>query len=200
MVPIPPTTAGSPLMIAAPGVGPGRIDVPVSTLDLCPTLCDLAGVSMEEVAPWTDGVSLVPVAGGADRGPVPMEYAAEASEAPLVAIRDGRWKYIRCDLDPEMLFDLEADPLELANLAEDPAQRATLARLRALADARWNLADFDAEVRESQARRWVVYEALRNGAYYPWDFQPLQRASERYMRNHMDLNVLEESQRFPRGE
>jgi hypothetical protein len=54
-------------------------------------------------------------------------------------------------------------------------------------------------VRESQARRWVVYPALRNGAYYPWDFQPLQKASERYMRNHMDLNVLEESKRYPRG-
>ena len=25
-------------------------------------------------------------------------------------------------------------------------------------------------------------------------------ASERYMRNHMDLNVLEENKRFPRGE
>lgn len=34
----------------------------------------------------------------------------------------------------------------------------------------------------------------------PWDYQPLQKASERYMRNHMDLNVLEENQRFPRGE
>ena len=43
-------------------------------------------------------------------------------------------------------------------------------------------------------------EALRNGAYFPWDFQPLQKASERYMRNHMDLNVLEDSKRFPRGE
>ena len=56
------------------------------------------------------------------------------------------------------------------------------------------MAAFDAAVRESQARRWVVYPALRNGAYYPWDFQPLQKASERYMRNHMDLNVLEEQQ------
>jgi choline-sulfatase len=54
--------------------------------------------------------------------------------------------------------------------------------------------------RASQARRLIVYQALRNGAYYPWDFQPLQKASERYMRNHMDLNVLETNQRFPRGE
>ena len=55
-------------------------------------------------------------------------------------------------------------------------------------------------MRAVQARRRVVYEALRNGAYFPWDYQPLQRASERYMRNHMNLDMLEESQRFPRGE
>jgi choline-sulfatase len=66
--------------------------------------------------------------------------------------------------------------------------------------ARWDLSRFDEAVRESQARRWVVYPALRNGAYFPWDYQPLQKASERYMRNHMDLNVLEENKRFPRGE
>ncbi len=84
------------------------------------------------------------------------------------------------------------------NLAADPAHAATLARLTAAIRARWDLARFDRDVRESQARRRIVYEALRNGAYFPWDYQPLQRASERYMRNHMDLNVLEASQRYPR--
>jgi choline-sulfatase len=63
--------------------------------------------------------------------------------------------------------------------------------------ARWDLARLDAEVRESQARRHAVYAALRNGAYYPWDYQPLQKASERYMRNHMNLDVLEADRRFP---
>ena len=156
---------------------------------------------MEEVAPWTDGVSLLPVAAGAaSRGPVPMEYAAEASVAPLVALRDGPLKHVRCAADPDQLFDLDADPLERHDLAADPARADDLARMRAMSEARWDLAAFDRAVRESQARRWVVYEALRNGAYFPWDFQPLRRASERYMRNHMDLNVLEEAQRFPRGE
>ena len=45
-----------------------------------------------------------------------------------------------------------------------------------------------------------IYAALRQGHYFPWDYQPLQLASERYMRNHMDLNILEETKRFPRGE
>ncbi len=101
-----------------------------------------------------------------------MEYAAEGSYAPLVAIRDGEWKYIRCTLDPEQLFNLAKDPHELTNLASDPAHAATLSKFRAMADARWDLARFDAEVRESQAQRWVVYEALRKGAYHPWDYQP----------------------------
>jgi choline-sulfatase len=194
-------SARVPLMIAAPALPAGRIDTPVSTIDICPTLCDLAGVSMDEVMPWTTGESLVPLAQGFDRtSPVAMEYAAEASESPLVCLRHGRWKYTRCALDPEMLFDLEADPQELTNLATDPAHQGTLASLRATSEARWDLSRFDAEVRESQARRWVVYEALRQGGYYPWDFQPLQKASERYMRNHMDLNILETSKRFPRGE
>jgi choline-sulfatase len=129
-----------------------------------------------------------------------MEYAAEGSIAPMVALRDGPWKYIRCPADPDLLFNLATDPGERVNLAQDPAHAATLARLRAATDARWNLATYDAQVRESQARRWIVYPALRQGGYFPWDFQPLQRAADRYMRNHMDLNILEDSQRFPRGE
>ena len=111
-----------------------------------------------------------------------------------------RWKYNHCDIDPPQLFDLENDPRELADLAADPAHAGTAARFAALVREHWDTARFDAEVRQSQARRRLVYEALRNGSYYPWDYQPLQRASERYMRNHMDLNVLEETQRFPRGE
>ncbi|NRP11262.1 Choline-sulfatase [Aliiroseovarius sp. xm-m-379] len=194
-------SARVPLMISAPGLEPGLIETPVSTLDVTPTLADLAGVSLDEVMPWVDGESLLPLAGGQARtSPVAMEYAAEASYAPLVSIREGDWKYNRCALDPDQLFNLSDDPHELTNLAEDPAHAEVLAGFRAKADARWDLAAYDNEVRESQARRWVVYEALRNGAYFPWDYQPLQKASERYMRNHMNLDTLEESKRFPRGE
>ena len=194
-------SARVPLMIAGGGVPAGPVATPVSNLDICPTLCDLAGIDMSAIMPWTDGQSLLPLAAGSERSaPVLMEYAAEGSYAPMVAIRDGRFKFVHCEIDPPQLFDLDADPLELANLAAEPQHADLVARFMAMVRARWDMARFDAEVRESQARRWVVYPALRNGAYYPWEFQPLQKASERYMRNHMDLNVLEESKRYPRGE
>jgi choline-sulfatase len=193
-------SARVPLMIAAPAIKPGLVETPVSTLDVTPTLCELASISMEAIRPWTDGTSLVGLAKGKLHPPVLMEYAAEGTVSPMVMIRDGNFKYIACAADPNILFDVAYDPHELTNLAVDPAYATTLKRLSDMAKARWDLAAFDAAVRESQARRWVVYPALRNGNYYPWDFQPLQKASERYMRNHMDLNVLEESKRFPRGE
>ncbi|MFM2365750.1 MAG: hypothetical protein RIR95_357, partial [Pseudomonadota bacterium] len=190
-----------PLMISAPGLVPARIITPVSTIDLTPTLCDLAGISMADVMPWTDGESLVPLASGQDRtSPVVMEYAAEGTITPMVALRQGAWKYIHCPADPDQLFDLSADPEENHNLASDQRAAEIIAHFRAQTKARWDFAAYDAEVRQSQARRWVVYEALRNGNYYPWDHQPLKLASERYMRNHMDLNILEDSKRFPRGE
>ncbi|MBB3944286.1 choline-sulfatase [Rhizobium skierniewicense] len=190
-----------PLMISTPGWSAKHVDTPVSTLDVTPTLCSLAGLDITALKRWTDGEDLSGLAQqSTKRSPVPMEYAAEGSIAPLVAIRDGRYKLTICENDPPMLFDLETDRNERYNLAGDPRHQATLASLMGQVKSRWKLASFDASIRESQARRQVVYKALRNGAYYPWDYQPLQKASERYMRNHMDLNVLEENQRFPRGE
>jgi choline-sulfatase len=194
-------SARVPMMIASPDMTPGLVTDPVSNIDVCPTLCDLAGVDMSEIAPWTAGQSVVPQGQGVARTePVAMEYAAEGSYAPMVSLRYGKWKYNRCALDPDQLFDLDADPHELTNLADHPAHQGTVTQLRAKSEARWDLDRYDADVRASQARRWVVYEALRQGGYYPWDYQPLQKASERFMRNHMDLNTVEDNQRYPRGE
>ncbi|MGB0843716.1 MAG: choline-sulfatase [Alphaproteobacteria bacterium] len=194
-------SARVPFMIAGKGIKAGNHDTPVSTMDITPTLADLAGIDLAEVLPWTDGESVLPMTKGETRtSPVLMEYAAEGSYAPLVAIREGNFKYIHCELDPPQLFNLANDRHELRNLATDPEHQAVSNSFAAEVEKRWDLERFDQEVRQSQARRWVVYEALRNGAYFPWEFQPLQKASERYMRNHMDLNVLEENKRYPRGE
>ena len=193
-------SARVPLMIAAPGMEPGRVTDPVSTIDVCPTLCDLAGVA------WTRS----------RRGPRAQRSCRWAGRRR--GRRRWRWntpprpptrRWWRCAraveihplrARPRPAFRSATDPHELTNLAADPAHADTLAHFSDMADARWDLDAFDAQVRESQARRWVVYEALRKGGYYPWDYQPLRDASDRYMRNHMDLNQVEENQRFPRGE
>ena len=168
-------------------------------LDVLPTLGELAGGSIADVASPLDGSSLVALAQGEDdfgRGVV-AEYAAEAALAPIVMVRAGPFKYIHSEADPPLLFNLGDDPLERRNLLAEPSYAQLLERFRAVIGDRWDLAAFNTDVLGSQARRRFGYEALRNGAYYPWDFQPLQKASERYVRNHLDLDALEAQARFP---
>ena len=79
-------SARVPLTIAGPGIEPRLVSAPVSTLDVNPTLADLAGIDIGEIMPWTDGESLVPLMNGQERtAPVLIEYAAEgiASAAGL---------------------------------------------------------------------------------------------------------------------
>jgi choline-sulfatase len=193
-------SARVPLMIAAPGWKPRSVDAPTSLLDLLPTLVELAGGAVADIPTPLDGASLVSLASG-DRQPdrrVYAEYAAEGAIEPIVMIREGALKYIHAESDPPLLFDLVNDPDEMLNRAADPDHAGALQHFRRLVADRWNLNAFKSDVLASQARRRIAYEALRSGAYFPWDFQPQRDASQRYMRNHMDLNALEASARFPR--
>ena len=195
-------SARVPLLIRAPERWTGRsIGEPTSLLDVLPTLVELAGGSVSDIPTQLDGQSLVPLAaGGAELGRgVLAEYSAEGAIAPIVMVRAGPFKYIHCECDPPMLFNLSSDPQERRNLVDDPIYSSLVERFKVVISDRWDLAAIRQDILSSQARRRVVYRALRNGSLYPWDFQPLQKASERYMRNHMDLNVLEASRRFPRS-
>ena len=186
-----------PLLIHAPQqFEPATITDPASTLDIFPTLVDLAGA---DVPTDLDGVSLLPALNGeaSDRA-IFSEYAAEGSIAPMVMLRQGRYKLNVCPADPDQLFDLEADPQERVNLVEDPAYAEVLQDLRGQIDSAYDFDSYAQHVMVSQQQRLTVYDALRNGSYSPWDYQPMPLASERYMRNHKDLNVLEGEARYPR--
>ena len=114
-----------PLMVWGPGIEAGRYEVPVSIVDVMPTLLDAAGVaSVAEFA----GVSLRQVMA---EGPATSRQSVLRFDRPLIAERtlygDEKkalirwpWKMI-ADIDDsaQLLFDLAADPGEIGGLDLD---------------------------------------------------------------------------------
>ncbi|MDC6131357.1 choline-sulfatase, partial [Burkholderia gladioli] len=49
-----------------------------------------------------------------------------------------------------------------------------------------------------QRRRRFHFAATTQGRIASWDWQPFQDASQRYMRNHIELDTLEAMARYPR--
>jgi len=180
-------SARVPLIARGPGLSPRRVRGPVSQLDLAATLADLAGAPADGAA--FEGTSLAGALSGSSPGPGEAlgEYLAEGVSSPQVMIRRGEHKYIRCPGDPDLLYDLAADPLELRNLAAEPEGQALAAAFRAECDERWDLAQLEARVLESQRARHLVARALARGAYAPWDFQPFSDASYQYVRSDAAL-------------
>ena len=132
---IPTFLAGGPFQ------GGGRIDQPVSLVDLPPSLLDAAGIPVPE---HMSGRSLLPLARGEKVEDWPEEAFIQISEAQIGrAIRTRRWKYscVAPDAKPregradryveEYLYDLQADPYELRNLIESAAHEDVRAELRA---------------------------------------------------------------------
>jgi choline-sulfatase len=187
-----------PLLIHAPKQFAARtVTAPVSTTDIAGTLLALAGLADDEAGLMgfmTDAYSFNSLG-----NPIAMaEYMAEGSIAPIVMLRRGQWKFIHSEVDPDQLYDLDADPDELHNRAEDVDVGAVVGSFREIIATQWKMRDLYRDVFRSQSDRHLIHSALRHGRHFPWDYQPLQQASERYMRNHMDLNVVESDARFPK--
>jgi choline-sulfatase len=191
-------SARVPMVISAPGrIRHGRVAQSVSTIDLLPTFVSMAG-GQPVAGLAIDGRSLMPhLTRGEGHDEVIGEYMAEGSRETVVMIRRGRYKFIHAAQDPDLLFDVQADPRELNNLAQTPEHRECVAAFRAEVARRWDLPSLNARVLDSQRRRRLVYESLRLGRLASWDHQPIVDASQQYMRNHIDLDDLERRARFP---
>ena len=115
-----------------PGTTPQEM---VLSLDLAPTLLELAGLSPSS---GLQGRSLVPIFSGAARDwrqSFLIEYFTDTvfprvRNMGYVAVRTDRHKYIRYRELENMdeLYDLERDPYEENNLIADPAARVALER------------------------------------------------------------------------
>ncbi len=95
---------------------------------------------------------------------------------------------------------MKNDPNELNNLAGRPEFQELRREFYAELLQHWDKEALHKQVVDSQHRRRLVYRALRSGRHTPWDFQPYQDASQKYMRNHLDLGVLERTARYPSPE
>ncbi len=122
-----------PFFVVGAGVSGGRrIDEPVVSLDLYPTLLEQAGLSPR---PNLDGVSLAALLTG---GPAPERDALywhfpcyTGQGTPASAMRSGNWKLVRrYEAEAPELYDLAADPREASDL------RVTRPELAASLEAR----------------------------------------------------------------
>jgi choline-sulfatase len=175
-------SARIPFLWRGPGIDSQTVAGPVTQLDLAPTLAEIAGAGLSETG--FDGRSLLPALRGwaLSDATITAEYLAEGVTAPAVMLRRGRHKLVRCAGDPDLLYDLEADPRELHDLAGDPSRARVREEMGAEAERRWDLAGLREQVLESQAQRRLVAAALATGAHTPWDHQPHFDASRRYVR------------------
>lgn len=175
-------SARVPLMISYPKrFAPHSVTRNVSALDILPTLVDLVNGSLDKRLS-IDGHSLVPYLhgfGGTDTDDtVYGEYAGEGTIAPLMMIRRGPWKFVTCPVDPPQLFNLHRDPQELHNLATsiDSDVQKVFDAFTKEAYARWDFDRIHADVLKSQRARRLCWDALKQGRFQSWDFQPHENA------------------------
>jgi len=189
-----------PLIISAPGqLQPRRVKEPVTLADILPTLVDIGTDGKGELARATDGRSLYALLNGAAENPDATawgEYLAEGTFAPMYMLRRGPWKYIHCPTDPDQLFNLIDDPNERVNLA---GMHPIARKFHSEVVAKFDIPKINEAVLESQRARHMMFEALKSGGHFPWDFQPLRDASEQYTRNHMSVTARDLQSRFPRA-
>ena len=120
-----------------PGTIPAGVvnGTPISTLDLLPTFCSLAGIALPP-APL-EGEDMKDVLKGAirpRRKNLFWEYgtvSGVSTPAPQLAIREGDLKFMRDVTGNRQLYDLRLDRNETTNLVDQPAQAQAVARMEA---------------------------------------------------------------------
>ena len=149
-----------PLLLRWPGRLPaGRVvhTQVTAALDLAVTFCAAAGLPVPATFVGRDLIELAAAGEGAgpEGGPVFATY--HGNQFGLYSqrmVRTPHWKYVWNATAEDELYDLAADPGEIANLAAEPLQAATLAELRR------TLALWMAETKDPLLNQWTKRQLL----------------------------------------
>ncbi len=195
-------SARVPLIIHGPGIERGEISEPVSLVDLLPTFLDIAaseGRQMPGLGMTVDGRSIWPLATGQpDPGrEVLSEYCAEIASHPMLMIRRGAYKFIHCDSDPPLLYNVLLDPMERTNLAVDPEHSDLAESFAAEVARRWDTGTLRERVITSQKLRHAVHTALETGLRPSWDYNPPRDASQEFVRNTVSWDDVLSRMQYP---
>ena len=130
-----------PMIIAAPGMPAGTtVRSPVETLDLYPTLTELAHIPSPD---GLQGTSLAPLLRDPDSRPGGLAYSIVRRLGGSLgrSIRSDRYRYTEWEGEAlAQLYDHEEDPYEYVNLFTDPAHGRTVARMKKLLQERRRVA------------------------------------------------------------
>tara|TARA_B100001123_G_C15018335_1_gene910490 strand:- start:197 stop:916 length:720 start_codon:yes stop_codon:yes gene_type:complete len=170
-----------------------------SLVDLLPTFLDVANIDLSNFRGDLNGQSLLGLLTKNEENwgdEVLAEYTADATREPVVMIRYGQYKYIAAQNDPELLFDLTADPNELRNLALKQPFGPVIEGFRRRVSEIWDLDDLGRRVRFSQKNRMVVRDAMKEGQLVKWDFSPNPDYSDLYVRSSNSHEVVDRKVRI----
>lgn len=131
-----------PMLIIDPELKSSKVKCPVESLDIYPTICELAGMEQPDNL---DGVTLVPLMKG-EKDNSDIRYAATQHPRDNkmgYSIRTSRYRYTiwvdwmkgKLNIDKifaEELYDYTKDPLESTNLLDDPSYQQVVKQMRRL--------------------------------------------------------------------
>ncbi len=118
-----------PLIVRSPAAAwPDRVSITASGADICPTLCDLAGVTPP---PHQHGESLrAVIERGARSRPAMVQHYTPTLERQNISLYDDRFRFTWYPITGEIeLYDHDQDPNELVNQAGNDEYRDDVSRL-----------------------------------------------------------------------